>query len=149
MKPPVICSALYMLLGAYIWWGIHGADAYESCGFEAVLTLQTVYPYFFFGAVVLSIVGTCGKSTLLPLLTCLLMSLPAGLACHGICGHASYAWLILPCLLLSLYHLPLALKRLYTAPTVGKVLALILCVLLYAYAVIMTPAIISFLPALP
>lgn len=140
MKPPVICNALYLLLGAYIWWGIHGADAYESCSFEAVLTLQTVYPYFFFGAVVLSIVGTCGKSTLQPLLTCLLMSLPAGLAGHGICGHASYSWLVLPCFLLSLYYLPLAIKRLYTAPTAGKVFALILFALLYAYTVIMPPA---------
>lgn len=140
MKSRTLYHVAYIILGAFVWWGVHRADAYESCGFEAVLTLQAVYPYFFFGTAVLAIASAGGKSTLLPLLTCLLMSLPAGLAGHGICTHTSYSWLVLPCFLLSLYYLPLAIKRLYTAPTAGKVFALILFALLYAYTVIMPPA---------
>lgn len=105
----------------------------ESCHPEAITELKQLYPWCAVLFAILLLASVRRKSTLLILLAGVALWYPLSVGWHGICGHESYATILLPMSLLVL--LPLGIGYAYARKEVDFILLIL-------YFLALLPAII-------
>lgn len=122
-----------LIIAAITVTWLQSAAPCESCDGEGITMLKQVYPWCAALFAILLLTAVRKKSSLLVLLAGLALWYPLSMGWHAICGHESYATILLPMSLLVL--LPLGIGYTYARKEVDFILLIL-------YFLALLPAII-------